>query len=269
MNANPTALVERSSFGAFAAGAGIGTLGGLVGLGGAEFRLPVLLGAFRFSTLEAVVLNKALSLVVVAFALPLRASAVPLADVMARWDVMATLLSGSLFGAWVGASWATRLSARSLNRVIAVLLAVVAVVLVAGHTASVQSQPVVQGGPLLAAGVAAGWGIGVVAALLGVAGGELLIPTIVLLFGVDLKLAGSLSLAVSLPTMLMAFARYSQDRSFAVLARERRFFIVMAAGSLVGAAIGGQLLGVVPVLFLLPLLAGVLALSAIRQWRHA
>ena len=67
----------------------------------------------------------------------------------------------------------------------------------------------------------------------------------------------------------MAFARYSQDRSFAVLARERRFFIVMAAGSLVGAAIGGQLLGVVPVLFLLPLLAGVLALSAIRQWRHA
>ena len=35
------------------------------------------------------------------------------------------------------------------------------------------------------------------ASLLGVAGGELLIPTLVLLFGLDLKLAGSVSLAIS------------------------------------------------------------------------
>jgi hypothetical protein len=33
---------------------------------------------------------------------------------------------------------------------------------------------------------------------MGVAGGELLIPTIVLLFAVDIKIAGSLSLMVSL-----------------------------------------------------------------------
>lgn len=62
------------------------------------------------------------------------------------------------------------------------------------------------------AGVAAGFGIGIVAALLGVAGGELLIPTLVLLFGVDIKLAGSLSLAVSLPTMLVGFARGSKAK---------------------------------------------------------
>jgi uncharacterized protein len=49
---------------------------------------------------------------------------------------------------------------------------------------------------------------GIVAALLGVAGGELLIPTLVLLFGADIKLAGSLSLAVSLPTMIVGFTRY-------------------------------------------------------------
>jgi uncharacterized membrane protein YfcA len=40
----------------------------------------------------------------------------------------------------------------------------------------------------------------------------LLIPTLVLLFGVDIKLAGSLSLAVSLPTMIVGFTRYSRDR---------------------------------------------------------
>ena len=49
--------------------------------------------------------------------------------------------------------------------------------------------------------------IGVVAAVMGVAGGGLLIPMIVPLYGVNIKIAGSLSLAVSLPTMLVAFAR--------------------------------------------------------------
>ena len=110
--------------------------------------------------------------------------------------------------------------------------------------------------------------IGVVAAVLGVAGGELLIPTLVLLFGADVKLAGSLSLAVSLPTMLVGFARYSQDRSFAVLGESRRFVVVMAVGSVVGSFIGGQLLGVVSTAALLPLLALILVLSAIKVWRH-
>jgi uncharacterized membrane protein YfcA len=41
--------------------------------------------------------------------------------------------------------------------------------------------------------------------------GELLIPTLILLFGVNFKMAGSLSLAVSLPSMLVGFTRYSRD----------------------------------------------------------
>lgn len=100
--------------------------------------------------------------------------------------------------------------------------------------------------------MAAGVVIGVVAALLGVAGGELLIPTLVPLFGVDIKLAGSLSLAASLPTMLVGFARYSQDRSFVVLGENRGFVLTMAAGSITGSFIGGRLLGLVPSAVLLP-----------------
>ena len=96
-------------------------------------------------------------------------------------------------------------------------------------------------GPLqMVAGVTAGFIIGIVAALLGVAGGELLIPTLVLLFGADIKLAGSLSLAVSLPTMLVGFARYSRDRSFVVLGENHRFVLVMAPGSIFGSFIGGS-----------------------------
>ena len=87
----------------FFSGAGIGILGGLVGLGGAEFRLPLLIGLFAFAPLEAVILNKAMSLVVVAAALPARASVVPFAQVGSHWQVIVTLLSGSLLGAWWGA----------------------------------------------------------------------------------------------------------------------------------------------------------------------
>jgi len=103
---------------------------------------------------------------------------------------------------------------------------------------------------------------------MGVAGGELLIPTIVLLYAVDLKLAGSLSLAVSLPTMLVAFARYSRDRSFAILRQHRHFVLAMAAGSVLGTIAGGLMLGVVPTGVLLPLLVALLLASAAKVWRH-
>ena len=61
----------------FGAGAAVGVLGGMIGLGGAEFRLPLLIGLFGFAALSAVILNKAMSLVVVLVALPARLAAVP------------------------------------------------------------------------------------------------------------------------------------------------------------------------------------------------
>jgi uncharacterized membrane protein YfcA len=131
-------------------------------------------------------------------------------------------------------------------------------VLLAGHDSHAGGHPLLEGSAQVFAGVVGGVAIGLVAALLGVAGGELLIPTLVLLFGCDIKLAGSLSLAVSLPTMLMGFARYSRDSSFAVLGRNKPFVFVMAAGSI----------GLVPNAMLLPLLAIILLISAIKVRRY-
>ena len=98
----------RNGVAAFGGGAIIGALGGLIGLGGAEFRLPLLIGAFRFAALQAVILNKAMSLIVVASALPFRAAAVPFGAVATSWLIVVNLLAGSLLGAWFGAGWATR-----------------------------------------------------------------------------------------------------------------------------------------------------------------
>ena len=104
---------------------------------------------------------------------------------------------------------------------------------------------------------------------MGVAGGELLIPTFVLLYGADAKLAGSLSLLVSLPTMLVAFFRYSRDQAFTVLGENRGFVVAMAAGSVTGAIVGGLLVGVIAEDVLVPLLAVLLIYSAVKVWRHA
>lgn len=251
----------------FGAGAAIGVLGGMIGLGGAEFRLPLLIGLFGFAALSAVILNKAMSLVVVLVALPARLAAVPASEVASYWPVAVNLLAGSLLGAWAGASWAVRMRSSTLYKVLAALMVLMAAALLVTHTTVLETLSL----PLWAqvpCGVVAGFGIGVVAAIMGVAGGELLIPTIVLLFAVDIKTAGSLSLLVSLPTMLVAFARYSRDGSFAVLGANLRFTLIMAAGSIAGAGLGGLLLDVFPDLVLIPVLAVILLVSAVKLARH-
>ena len=256
----------------FVAGSLIGTLGGLIGLGGAEFRLPVLVGLFRLGTLEAVILNKAMSLVVVAGALLFRGGTISPAILAAHLEVVLNLLAGSLVGAWWAAGHAIRLPRHWLDRIIMVLLVGLSLVMLAEAWAGMHdgNAPLVDAGPArFVAGLLAGLAIGVVAALLGVAGGELLIPTIVLLYGLDIKLAGSLSLMVSLPTMIVGFARYRHAEAFSILRREQSLMGWMVAGSILGAAIGGLLLGLIPTRLLLVLLGIILLVSAIKTFQHA
>jgi uncharacterized protein len=270
LRADATAAHRRTSrplSAAFFAGGTIGVLGGMIGLGGAEFRLPLLIGVFGFLALQAVVLNKAMSLVVVVTALPARLLAVPFDAVAPHWPVVVNLVAGSLVGAWAGASWAVRMRSATLHKVLAGLLVLIAAAL-AAHSAHVLPALDLADATRVAVGVLAGFLIGVVAALMGVAGGELLIPTIVLVFGVPVAIAGSLSLAVSLPTMVVAFARYSRDQAFGVLSANGRFVLAMTAGSVTGTVVGGLLLGVVPAGVLVPVLVALLLLSAVDVWRH-
>lgn len=263
---------NRRNAGGFAAGALVGILGGLIGLGGAEFRLPILVGVFRLTTLNAVIFNKAVSLVVVGFALLFRTAIIGPTVLLSHIDVVANLAIGSVVGAWLAAGRAVKLERRWLDRTIMALLVCLSAVLFYEAFAGVTGD----GTPLLgqwhlrvAAGLIAGLAIGAVAGLLGVAGGELLIPTIVLLYGLDIKLAGSLSLLVSLPTLIAGLTRYVRADATTVLHSERSLWRWMAVGSIVGAGIGGMLLGIIPSDLLMGLLAVVLLLSAIKTFRHA
>ncbi len=257
-------------FQGFIAAAFVAILAGLIGLGGAEFRLPILKGWFKMASLKAVIFNKATSLSVVFFALLFRSHEIPFSLLAEHGSIMLNLLSGSLVGAWISAGIAMRLSEQTLDTAIMVLLLALALFLLLDHLWIDKSVAVTFSTSWLQGllGVLSGLFIGMVAAILGVAGGELLIPTIVLLYGVDIKLAGSLSLAISLPTMLVGFFRYSRGSAFEVVREERPLLVAMFVGSVVGAGIGALMLGVVATDILVVILSFLLIVSATKIFKH-
>ena len=118
-------------------------------------------------------------------------------------------------------------------------------------------------------GFLAGIAIGAISSLLGVAGGELLIPTIVLLFAIDIKVAGSLSLAISVPTILMGLFNYRRQQQLTGVSGDRNFIAWMAFGSIIGSLVGSFLLQYVPDHYLHFLRGAILLASAIKIATHA
>lgn len=113
----------------------------------------------------------------------------------------------------------------------------------------------------------AGIGIGAVSTRLGVAGGELIIPTLVLAFGVPIKAAGTMSLLISIPTMLVGLARHRARGAFQQVGDVRRVVLPMAAGTVVGSAVGGLLVAYVPAGAVKLVLGVLLVASALRVFK--
>ena len=250
------------TLGAFVFGGLIGVLGGLIGLGGAEFRLPVLIGIYRFPALQAIAINLIVSLVTVVIAFIFRGGLVQLDS--SHLPIVADILVGSLIGSFFGVRFATSIDERALVRIVAVFLAILSAVLI-GHDLLFQAQLSLATPLKFALGTLAGVGIGVFSSMLGVAGGELIIPTLIVLFAVDIKLAGSLSLAVSGPTIIVGLAKYRAQGRLTRL--PVGFVLLMSAGSIVGALVGSYLLGYVSPSILQVVLGGILLLSAFKLWQ--
>jgi uncharacterized protein len=68
----------------------------LIGLGGGEFRLPVLMYAIGFDARSAVPLNLLISLVTLAFSLAIRSRTISLNAVVPHMPEMAGLLAGGM-----------------------------------------------------------------------------------------------------------------------------------------------------------------------------
>ncbi|MCU0525960.1 MAG: sulfite exporter TauE/SafE family protein [Elainella sp. Prado103] len=253
---------------AFAWGGLVGILGGLIGLGGAEFRLPVLVSIFGYRTLQAIMINLVVSLVTVFFSFIFRSGSIGLTNLFENWPIVLNILAGSLLGSYMGSYYATRIQAPTLNRVVVAFLVFLSFVLLGHQLIFDLTRFQLPNLLKFSLGWIAGGVIGIFSSMLGVAGGELIIPTIVLLFSVDIKLAGSLSLAISMPTIMMGLFKYSQQKRLQELRSEQGLIGFMSVGSIWGAWIGSQLLKSTPSSVLYGLLGGILLLSAWKLTQH-
>ncbi len=213
-----------------------------IGLGGAEFRLPLLLSVFGYVTLPAMVVNLVVSLVTVIFSFLFRLRTIGFDVIASNLSVVINILSGSLMGSYSGGQLAAYIGERALRRMVVLLLVMFSLLLMIHEL-----MPDSGIGPLnrllkVVLGCLAGLAIGAVSSLLGVAGGELIIPAIVLLLAIDIKLAASLSLAISAPTLLMGLYRYQRQRQLAHVFKDRAFMAGMALDSICDSLVGSYIL---------------------------
>lgn len=206
----PRAVEEFETRGRVAASIGygsiIGFLTGLVGLGGAEERMPFMLYYLRLSLEDMIMANLLISFAVSGFNLGVRLQS-------GVWSSIAiypafAMIVGSIPGAYVGASLSHRVSKRALKRFISIIFSIVIARVLFGIIVGGATN---KGGTSildLSLSLLGGIGVGIISGTIGVAGGEYRIPFLTYLIGLPLKIAGTASQIVSLPTIAVAIWRH-------------------------------------------------------------
>jgi uncharacterized membrane protein YfcA len=244
----------------------IGGLAGLVGLGGGEFRLPVLMYVVGYPARTAVPLNLAVSLITLAFALVARSSAVSVGALVPYLNEVVGLAIGGVASAFYGARFVSAIKIERLTKTIAALLAALGVLILFEVANPFQYPHVIAAAAAFhfGAGFALGIVIGLVSSILGVAGGELLVPTMMFIFGADIKTAGTASIVISVCVVTSGLWRYWWSGAMETRLGARRIVSAMSAGSLLGAALGGLAVGFAPVAAIKVILGFVLIAAAAK-----
>ena len=268
MIASERLYIIRRPLAALLAGAAVAILGGLIGLGGAEFRLPILIAVFALYAHRAVRINLLISLATLAMSAVSRLSFVHTTHIGDYRVEIAGLLVGGIVAAWFGARYLQHIpKARMMGVIASLLLATAALLAIetmmsgSGWTLFTQESPW-----RLPAAVGVGLLVGAISSLLGVAGGEFLIPLLIFMFGADIKTAGTASVLISIPIVLTGVWRHWLTGHYRSQSMLVYLVLPMAVGSIVGAAIGGYLAAWAPTDALRILLAAILAASAVKLW---
>ncbi|MGC9121206.1 MAG: sulfite exporter TauE/SafE family protein [Sulfurihydrogenibium sp.] len=231
----------KKNFLSFITGFFVGNLGGLLGLGGAEFRLPILLYVFHFTILSAIVVNLSVSFFTVVFSFIFRGMVLDFSVVFSYILIAVNILVGSLLGSYLGVNFATSINQNLLKKIVAIILILIALLLMfhqSIHHYTIDISEFYK----ITLGLFLGLIIGIVSSMLGVAGGELIIPTLTLVYGIDIKIAGSLSLLISIPTIMLGLYKYSKKGQSEIIKSEKTFIVFMALGSIIGSFTGSLFL---------------------------
>lgn len=245
-----------------AGGVAAGFVAGLFGVGGGVVLVPLLVLVLGRSQPVA----HATSLV--AIVVPAVAGAARFSlDGAVAWGGAAAVAGGALAGVQLGAAALPRISERWLRLLFAALLAVMAVrLLLAGAPATGQvggARPNLTPA-LLALHVALGLVAGAASALLGIGGGAIIVPVLVLTCGYGQHLAEGTSLATIAPTALVGGLAHTR-RSYTRWGLGLR----LGAGGLAGSLMGAQLALSLPASTLSRIFAGLLVVVTILLLRRS
>lgn len=257
---------KKNSLMAAAIGAPIGVVGGLIGLGGAEFRLPFLLKTFNKPAKKAVALNMLISLITVISASYFRLNNFDMFLIYPQISLMIAIIIGSTVGAYYGIGISHRISDALFKKILLILLVIMGLLLITESFISFDSAGIVFGSFYIEMVVAVLLGvlIGVISSLLGVAGGEVIIPILILVFGIDVKLAGTMSLLISIPTMIVGITRHARNKMYTVKSEITSLVVPMGISSIIGASIGAFLVIYAPSELLKLILGALLIFTSIK-----
>jgi uncharacterized membrane protein YfcA len=187
-------------------GLGAGFLSGIFGVGGGILIVPALVLLLHFEQRLA----HGTSLAAV---LPIAASGLAALALAGKvdWPVGVLLAIGSMAGAVIGTHILHVLPERVLGFIFAALLIITAIRLLADHSSAMARSDLTAGGAigLIVIGVATG----ILAGLLGVGGGIIMVPAMIVLYGIPSAVAKGTSLFVILPTSMIGTWRNRKKRN--------------------------------------------------------
>lgn len=251
----PSNVVASALYGSL-----VGFLAGLVGLGGAELEIPFILYYLNLSVEDMVVANLMVSLATSSVSFVIRARLG-----LFSWGstlVAVVMIAGALPGAYLGAVVSHRISHRRLKGFIAVILGLVVARLLIGIVFGSASGAGLGLYPAVALALSTGFAIGVISGSVGVAGGEYRIPILTYIFGFPIKIAGTASQLVSLPTILSGLWKH-RKLGF-VTARSKVAALMLGVPSAVGALLSGFLVPSIPSLCIDLLFALIILYTIVR-----
>ena len=258
----------RRPLAALFAGASVALLGGLIGLGGAEFRLPLLIAVFALYPHRAIRINLLITFATLAMSAAARLEFLGAADISSLRVEIVSMLVGGMIAAWIGAGYLRQIPKAHIMTVIALLLAGTAGLLAVEALLPGTNWSALSHDPILRTivGVAAGLVVGAISSLLGVAGGEFIIPILIFMFGADIRAAGTASVIIGIPIVLTGVARHWLTGHYRSQTMLVYLVLPMSIGSLLGAAAGSYLAASAPTNALRLMLAAILAASAFKLW---
>lgn len=222
-------------------GAAGGFLSGILGGGGGAIMVPLMTGPLRMRQHSA----HGTSLVVIVVTALVAAIAYSLSEPVGG-RLVAALLAGALVGANMGARAAMRIPAMRLRQIFGLFLVAVSLRLLL--VSSVDPLLTLDGAAEFATGAGIGFAGGLASGALGVGGGAIFVPALVLVLGVGQHEAQGVSLWVIVGASLTgALAHYRQGTVDTAVAKWVAPFALpgAVAGALAAAALSGRSLQVV------------------------